>query len=124
MPDVNGKTDEYDISYDDSGMTIDEFYAPARLRAMPLREITAERWDEKLNCLPPMQWHTGDGVNRFLISEAMTDDIYAQYGRVSIHGKMRYFEKFVKYNSAQKGNYITYAMCVQKVLADAEEATS
>jgi hypothetical protein len=117
MPDVNGKMDEYDVYYDDSGLTIPEYYDPKRLLAMPLREITADRWDEKLNCLPPMQWHTGDGVNRFLISEAMTGDIYTQYARVHIHGKMRYFEKHVRYGQAGNETYITFQKCIQHVMA-------
>ncbi len=39
-------------------------------------EITAERFDDLLNCLPPKRWHNHNGAQIFYMCEAYTDDLY------------------------------------------------
>lgn len=63
----------------------------ARYLNAPVREITAEEFDEMLGVLPPLQWHTTpDGVNVFCISEFTSGRITAQYGRRNNAYRARY----------------------------------
>lgn len=42
-------------------------------------EISAERFDEMLGCLPPMNWMRGDSYQMFHISEATSGPYHAQF---------------------------------------------
>lgn len=46
-----------------------------------LAEITADRYDEMLNVLPPLKWCTINGVEMFCISEMTTGTYTSQYAR-------------------------------------------
>ncbi len=39
-------------------------------------EITAERYDDLLNCLPPKKWHKYKGLEIFFMGECYTSNIY------------------------------------------------
>lgn len=58
----------------------------------PIEEISAERFDDMLNCLPPCDWRHVDGLERFYVSELVTGRIANQYGRAGT----RYFHKFIR----------------------------
>ncbi len=47
----------------------------------PLEEITPERFDEMLNILPPVAWEHRDGVERFIIREAIDDYYHMQFAK-------------------------------------------
>jgi len=51
-------------------------------------EITAERWDELLNILPPMKWRGGEHSESFMISEATVINLHCILCRIG----ERYFE--------------------------------
>ena len=70
----------------------------------PPKEIDEEAWDDALGCLPPMDWHTVDGVERFLMSEFTTGSFTAQYARF----RGRCFVKTV--DARDKGTWITAEM--------------
>ncbi|MDR6548482.1 hypothetical protein J2810_004572 [Chryseobacterium rhizosphaerae] len=40
------------------------------------KEITAERWEDLLNCLPPKRWHDYENLNIFFMGECFTGKIY------------------------------------------------
>ena len=40
------------------------------------KEITAERYDDLLNCLPPKRWHNYKGLEIFFMGECYTSNIY------------------------------------------------
>jgi hypothetical protein len=48
----------------------------------PLEEITAEKYDEMLNVLPPKKWHTTGGLQRFLMSEHWSGPYTSQYATI------------------------------------------
>ena len=52
------------------------------------QEITAERWEDMLNILPPEKWQTVAGVEIFRMSERLTGNITAHFARIG----ERYFE--------------------------------
>lgn len=57
----------------------------ARVEAMDVSEpepITAEDWDEALNCLPPMRWRTVNGVELFQCIERWSGRVTATYARI------------------------------------------
>lgn len=60
------------------------------LSAAPV-EITAERFYDMLDCLPPMNWEHHGTWQRFLMSEFETGPYTAQYMQVGD----RYFQKIV-----------------------------
>ena len=47
-----------------------------------LRSITHEEWDDALNCLPPVRWHTHKGVNMFAISERTRGSITGWFAKI------------------------------------------
>jgi len=59
----------------------------------PLTEITAERYNEMLNVLPPIKWCTKNNVEMFCISEMLTGNYTSQY----MHNKTtdKYYHKTV-----------------------------
>ena len=67
-------------------LTWDEFY-PKHKEAMAAKylhsaiAITEEEYDDALNCLPPMQWIQNGVFETFMMSEYLTGDITAQYGK-------------------------------------------
>lgn len=67
-------------------MTYAEFAAAKRRHylapeANPLTEITAERYHDALNVLPPMCWEQRDGVERFMLCELLDGTITDQYAQ-------------------------------------------
>jgi len=58
--------------------------AMAKRWSDPWVEITEEQWNDKLNCLPPMHWHSGF----FMMSEFMEGN----YTGVLAEHNFRYFE--------------------------------
>lgn len=46
-----------------------------------MEEITAEKYDDALNVLPPVRWEQRDGVERFMMSEFLTKSYTQQYAR-------------------------------------------
>ncbi len=64
-------------------------------------EVTAERYDEMLNILPPLDWVRDDGVERFSMCEFLDGPITTQFARIG----NRYFTKPVRYGD--KSTYIT-----------------
>lgn len=44
--------------------------------------VTAERFDEALNCLPPERWYRGEGAESFRLSERLCGLICTFYVRV------------------------------------------
>lgn len=45
-------------------------------------EVDLERWDEALNCLPPMKWRGEHTTESFMICEAMTADLHTILCRI------------------------------------------
>jgi len=67
----------------------------------PVIEISAEKYDEMLNILPPLNWVRADGVERFNMCEFLSGPITNQYARVGD----RYFTKPVRHGD--KSTYMT-----------------
>ncbi|MBP1179997.1 hypothetical protein [Methylobacterium sp. PvR107] len=67
----------------------------------PAAEITAERFDDMLNCLPPVYCGSGDCDFRFNMSEFQFGRITEQFARIGD----RYFSKYVRHGDA--ATYIT-----------------
>jgi len=59
----------------------------------PLTEITAERFNEMLNVLPPLKWCTRHNVEMFCISEMLTGSYTSQYMYNLVNHK--YYHKIV-----------------------------
>jgi hypothetical protein len=74
-------------------LTWDEYYeqydSPYKKSLQtPFKEITAEQWEDMLNCLPPMKWHDfAAGLNVFFCSEAYTGDLHGCYIKDRTTGK-------------------------------------
>lgn len=54
-------------------------------------EITAERFDELLNVLPPQHWHRGGHVESFQLMEKTCCDVTLTCVRIGYGGGARYF---------------------------------
>ena len=78
----------------------------------PLKEITAERFHEMLEILPPVVWQHRDGVERFMVSEALSGTYHSQFA--TCHG--RYFEGVV--DAADQSTWITGAKIARQLAAD------
>ena len=96
----SGKTEQNYLSqgyviYDSWDIFYDEMIQPYLLSLQePWVEISEERYDNMLNCLPPMRWRDiASGINCFAICEALTYDLHSFYLRVT-NGK------FIKYYTA------------------------
>ena len=76
-------------------MSFDDFQALEKkmIIDMPMTEITAERFNEMLNVLPPKAWTTHDGVEMFCMSEFYTGTYTTQCAHDHRTGK--YYEKLV-----------------------------
>lgn len=53
----------------------------AKYKSAP-EEVDLERWDEALNCMPPMKWRGELSTESFMICEAMTADLHSIYCRI------------------------------------------
>jgi hypothetical protein len=62
-------------------MEYDDYIKAERLTLLskPLKKITAAKFWEMLECLPPLKWCTIDNVEMFCISEMWTGSYTAQY---------------------------------------------
>jgi hypothetical protein len=80
-----------------SVMTWDEFYKARRAFYLndPPQEITAEKFHEMFEALPPMHMDSGDGFESFLMSEFHSVPFTHQYIRVTRGGNTRYYSKLV-----------------------------
>ena len=67
--------------------------------AQPTEEIDSDRFFEMLGILPPMDWRTEGGIERFNMSEMEFGQITRQFARIG----ERYFSKFVR-----RGDRSTY----------------
>lgn len=76
-------------------MSFDDFQSLEKkmIIDMPMTEITAERFNEMLNVLPPKAWTTHDGVEMFCMSEFYTGTYTTQCAHD--HRTDKYFEKLV-----------------------------
>lgn len=78
-----------------SVMSFDEFKAmeKSHLLSGEPEEITADRFNEMLDVLPPLKWCTIDGVEMFCISEMYTGTYTNQYAHDKLNRK--YYTKLV-----------------------------
>jgi len=86
--------------------TWENFQAVQRSRLLkPIKEITENKFDFAIGCLPPLSWHnTNDGLNVFFMSEFWTGSFTNQYAMTRT-GKTRFFKKMVDYKD--KSTWIT-----------------
>ena len=63
--------------------TYGEFCAEERaaLLSGEPEEISEEKFEEALNCLPPMHWEHKNGVEQFIVSEPLTGVYHHQYAK-------------------------------------------
>lgn len=64
-----------------TGEAVDRHHDDAAREAPKL--ITAEEYDDALNCLPPMGWHRGGSAESFKMSELTSGNMTAIYVRLS-----------------------------------------
>ena len=76
-------------------MTFEEYLRRERdyYITQPLTEITAEKYDEMLNILPPLKWYTINNIEMFCMSEFLTGSYTSQYLHDRITNK--YYHKIV-----------------------------
>lgn len=76
-------------------MTFEEFLQKQKdyYINQPLTEITAEKYEEMLNILPPLKWCTINNIEMFCMSEFLTGSYTSQY----LHDKKtgKYYHKIV-----------------------------
>ena len=76
-------------------MTFEEFLQKQKdyYINQPLREITAEKYEEMLNILPSLKWCTINNIEMFCMSEFLTGSYTSQY----LHDKKtgKYYHKIV-----------------------------
>lgn len=79
-------------------MTFGDFLRLERNKILgqPLEEITADRFNEMLDILPPLAWTQHNGVEMFCISEFYTGSYTSQYAHDRTTGK--YYTKLVDYH--------------------------
>lgn len=76
----------------------------------PIQEITFDEWEEALECLPPMRWHTDKhGVNKFLLVEFYSGSFTSQYAKLGD----RYFTKMV--DASDESTWISKEMIDEAV---------
>lgn len=90
-----------------SVLTYDDWHSQmeSELLADGIKEIDNEDYWYALEVLPPLQWHSADGVTRFCMSEFTRGNITNQYASISCDGVERYFVKPVRFND--RSTYIT-----------------
>ena len=78
-------------------MTFGDFlkFERDKILGEPLAEITAERFNEMLDVLPPLAWTQHKGVEMFCMSEFFTGSYTSQYAHDRSTGK--YYTKLVDY---------------------------
>lgn len=76
----------------------------------PLKEIDAAKFDDMLNCLPPLDWTTTGDFESFCMSEFTCGNITAQFARC----KDRYFTRNV--DATNKETFITRNECLSFML--------
>lgn len=69
----------------------------------PVREITAEHFDDMLGCLPPIYCGNGDCDFRFSMSEFQFGRVTEQFAKIGA----RYFAKYVRHGAPE--TYISAA---------------
>jgi hypothetical protein len=76
-------------------MTYDEYIQLERdyFTSKPITEITADRFEEMLNVLPPLKWCTINNIEMFCMSEMLTGTYTSQY----LHDRKnnKYYHKIV-----------------------------
>ncbi len=61
----------------------------------PPEQITAEKWNDMLEVLPPMKWEQEPGFNSFLMCEMMSGTFTQQYVRYGHGDNATYWSKMV-----------------------------
>jgi hypothetical protein len=57
-----------------------------------IEEITAEKWNDQLNVLPPILWETNNSVNSFCMCEMWTGSYTHQYAKFKNNkGQTKYY---------------------------------
>lgn len=81
-----------------SAMTFGDFLDAQRERLLcdPMQEITKKQYDDALNVLPPLGWHTRHNVEEFCSREFVTGSYTMQYAYSLVQGK--YYAKLVDYS--------------------------
>lgn len=79
-------------------MTFGDFLKLERDKILsgPMEEITAERFDEMLDVLPPLAWTRHNNVEMFCMREFFTGSYTSQYAHDHSTGK--YYTKLVDYH--------------------------
>ena len=81
-----------------SAMTYGDFLDAQRERLLsdPMQEITKQQYDDALDILPPLGWHTRNNVEEFCSREFETGSYTMQYAYSLVQGK--YYAKLVDYS--------------------------
>ena len=81
-----------------STMTYGDFLNAQRERLLsdPMQEITEQQFDDALNVLPPLAWHTRHNVEEFCSREFETGSYTMQYAYSLVQGK--HYAKLVDYS--------------------------
>lgn len=82
-------------------------YDEIRRGEMPLREIDSATFEEFLNVLPPKGWEHADGVERFMVCEALCDTQWGTAYQMYARHQGRFYTKPVI--AGECGTYITSA---------------
>jgi hypothetical protein len=94
----SGKTEREYLSqgfviYDSWDLFYDEMVNPYLLSLQgEWVEISEERYDDMLNCLPPMRWRNiASGINCFAMCEGLTYDLHSFYLQVTDGKSVKYY---------------------------------
>jgi hypothetical protein len=72
---TDAKNKQYKIMTYDEYIQLEKDYFTSK----PLTEITADRFEEMLNVLPPLKWCTINNIEMFCMSEMLTGTYTSQY---------------------------------------------
>jgi hypothetical protein len=79
------------MSFSEAREKIDQLAKEKYLEADPV-EISAERFDEMLNILPPAHWVVGDSSSSFQMVERTSGAYTTAFAHTTIDGTRKYFE--------------------------------
>lgn len=81
-----------------SAMTYGDFLKAQRERLLsdPMQEITEQQYDDALNVLPPLGWHTRHNGEEFCSREFLTGSYTMQYAYSLVQGK--HYAKLIDYS--------------------------
>jgi len=86
----------------------------------PLVEETRLQWNYGLEVLPPIGWTTHEGMEVFMVSEPIIEDVFTQHVKVKgcVHPEVRYFTRNARLRD--KTTWVTRAE-VDKYIAAGDE---